>query len=167
MSNPPGTNGLVSPQQASPPTQVPGKSSINTLFVEDIRHFIFDRNLDDNILDMDLLFGELEIKNAMRHAMMSFNNRPPAGMRLNINGGIPHDMWAIQGTVYHLCLSELHKQMKNDITYSAGGVTADIAKTRIKNFKDLLKIHREEFYTQVDEIKLAQNISDGYSVGIG
>ena len=138
------------------------RPQLNQTLVDDIRHFIFDRDLSDNVVDMDLLFSEPEIRNAMRHAAMSYNARPPTSIQINVNSTLPQHIWVHFGTSYHLLLAELFRLSKNDITYKAGGVTANLVKTRITNFRAIMDSAKKDFHQIVDDHKRGINIDDGY-----
>jgi hypothetical protein len=142
------------------------RDGIKNTFADDVRHFIWDRSLDDNEVDMDLAFSDEEIANAMRHTSLSFNAIKPFSITMS-GLGLPNTSWALHGVTYHLLLSRYHRESRNDISYNAGGVTTDRQKTLISHIKEQMQYHREEFYSQARDFKFNVNIENSYDVNLG
>ena len=138
----------------------------NTLHPDDIRHFIWDRSVEDNSIELDLSFSDEEIHNAFRHMALSFNAIEPFVVSISADA-TPYNMWAIHGTIYHLLLSKYHKETRNDLTYEAGGITTDVQKTLIKHLQEQIKVHKEEFYRLAKAEKINININEAFRPGIG
>lgn len=147
---------------------VPQKAHLNPnrLYPDDIRHFIFDRSVEDNSIELDLAFSDEEIQNAFRYMCMSFNSITPYCMSIGPDA-IPNTMWAIHGTCYHLLLSKYHKESRNDMSYNADGVTVEVQKTLIQHLLNQIKLHKNEFDTMAKHEKLNKNINDAFNIGIG
>jgi hypothetical protein len=135
---------------------------------DDIRHFTWDRAVEDNLVEFDLAFSDDEIKNAMEYMLMSFNDLPPIFITLALDiNKIPRKAFLIQGVVYHLYLSKLAMESRNDITYNSGGVQVDFNKTLIGHLQGLIKLHKEEFTTGTLNYKKGINMSNAFDPMLG
>lgn len=132
------------------------------LTVADIRHAIMDRAIADNDLDEDLSFTDDEITRAMTSCARDFNSVPPHVMlvyptQLNSDTNV-----FVDGTLKHLYLSKLHQHMRSDVDYTAGNVSTNLVVKRIANYKELIKLHGEQFLASAKSIKLAYNLAQAY-----
>ena len=50
---------------------------MSKLTTEDIRHFLLDRDVEDNDLELDVAFSDEEIRDAMKRAARAYNSIPP------------------------------------------------------------------------------------------
>lgn len=130
---------------------------------EDVRHFIFDRSVDDNPLEMDIFFSDDEIKKAMRFAAMSINSIPPRVFEVSPDRLPLHPM-SLHLTVYHLYLAKISMLSRNDIDYSVGEVNASEVKRQISNLKELMMLHKQEGEREAARIKAEKNINDAYQI---
>lgn len=140
----------------------------STLTPDDIRHFIWDRAVEDNLVEFDLAYSDEEIKNAMEYAVFSYNDIAPIFITHNgtINN-IPRKGFFIHGIIYHLYLSKMAKETRNDITYDAGGVKVDFNKTLIGHLQALVKFHKQEFEVGAKTFKVAANLQEGFDAFLG
>ena len=129
------------------------------LIPEDIRHFIWDRDLQDNPLEMDLTFSDEEIRRAMRFCAMSFNDLPPFVYRIEPDQ-LPASGIFIHGVIYHLYVAKLSMLMRHDVDYQGGNMT--VKTSQIDHLKDLLKLHKEEFEAGAKTLKVNANILQGF-----
>jgi hypothetical protein len=129
--------------------------------VEDVRHFIFDRTVADNTLDLDLTFSDEEIGAAARFAAMGYNETTPYVDTVRPDS-LPFGMCFLNGIAYYLYLGQLQKLTRNDIDYSAGNVTVDLNKRRIEHIKAILPIFKDEFDLKCKQQKAHINIEAGY-----
>ena len=130
--------------------------------VQDVRHFTFDRPVQDNTLDMDLAFSDEEIGHAMRFAAMTYNDMAPQCHTVDPTS-LPFGGCFLHGIAYHLYLGKLQQLMRNDIDYSAGNITVDLNQRRIKHIQAvLLPLFKAEFEKLAFDQKVAINISHGY-----
>jgi len=133
------------------------------LTAEDIRHWIFDRSVDDNMLEADLFFSDDEIKKAMRFACISINAIPPRVGDIHPDRMPLHPM-CFHLVVYHLYLARISMLSRNDIDYSVGEVAASEVKRQLANLKELLPMHKAEGTKEAQNLKTEKNINDAYSV---
>jgi len=139
----------------------PVNRNSSLLFADDIRHFIWDRSSDDNNVELDLAFSDEEIHNAKRYCAMSYNQMPPQVNFIDPSC-MPNTMTMIHGTIYHLLLSKYHQTSRNDITYTAGGVTTEVTKTLISHLKEQIKFHKEEFMNLAKQEKILVNLHSAF-----
>lgn len=129
---------------------------------DDVRMYIFDRNIDDNDLLLDLNFSEEEIANAMVRAAREYASIPPFTSTVS-PACLPADTnMFLDATVAQLYMSEMNKLMRNDIDYTSGNVTTNLVQKRIKHLAELVKFYQERFRTAAKDWKLAENIGSGF-----
>jgi hypothetical protein len=135
-------------------------------FIKAVRHFVWDRTIDDNTVEMDLAFSDEEIQQAADFMALDFNSIPP--FVANISGRRPPmASWAIYGTCYHLMLERLQKIQRNEVTYNAGGVGAEYTSTQVKHMERMMDHHEKRFRAQVKDAKVNANINDAWDTFIG
>jgi len=130
---------------------------------DDIRHFIWDRTIADNPLEMDLEFDDTEIGYARKHAIEMFNALPPYVVSLKGNH-VPAD-WQYPlklGIVYHLFLGKLISLQRKDLDYSAGNMTVDINKRRIEYLTKWVPFFKQEAETLIKQQKVIFNLESCY-----
>lgn len=138
-------------------------TNLNRLVPEDLRAFMLDNMVENNLLDLDLTWSEEEIQNAMRRCAMMFNAVEPIGRSLNVNPlALPSQYVFLVGTAYQLYLSTLQKYQRNDMEYQSGGVQASIFGNRIKHFTNMMQFMREEFTQLANSLKTSQNLSNAW-----
>lgn len=133
----------------------------STLDVEDIRHFIFDRDAADNPLLLDVAYTDDEIARAMRYACLSFNEVTPYVFTIQPEC-MPFSMLFIHGTIYHLYLSRISELSRRDVDHTAGNMTVDVTKRLIANLTALVALHKKEFDTSAKQRKIAFNVSQAF-----
>jgi hypothetical protein len=144
------------------PDNTTPRSSVH-ISTEDVRHFVLDRSVEDNILDVDLSFSEDEIAKAMVRCAQEYNSIPPIGVSAVFGNRLPAaTTMFLYGTAKHLYLAAMQKAMRNDVEYTAGAVTTSLYKDRINHYKTLVKTMDEEFKQQALSYKKAVNIARAY-----
>jgi len=132
------------------------------LTVEEMRMFLLDNSAEDNSLDMDLSFSDDEIAYSMRRAAREYNSTPPFVGRVDPNS-LPIDTnLFLHATAEQLYISELARSKRNDMDYTAGGVTVNIEAKRIKHFEGLVAYHREQWKDTATKIKVSANLAKAY-----
>ena len=143
------------------PAPSPGAETANTF--EMVRHFIWDRTIEDNPLELDLEFSDQEIGHARQYAAMMFNSIPPFVVTVQANS-IPTN-WEypfLLATVYHLLLAKLMALSRKDLDYSAGNMTVDLTKRRIEFLSKWAPAFKTEATTIIKEHKIAANLESAY-----
>lgn len=129
---------------------------------DDVRMYIFDRNIEDNDLLLDLNFSEEEIANAMVRAAREYASIPPYTSTVS-PACLPADTnMFLDATVAQLYMSEMNKLMRNDIDYTAGNVTTNLVAKRIKHLAELYKLYQDRFRTAAKDWKITENVSAGF-----
>ena len=134
----------------------------DNITVEDVRHYLLDNSPEDNDLLVDLAFSDTEIKQAMQRAARDYNSVPP-----RVNNADPDCLDAttnmfLDGIAKHLYIAELSRSTRNDLDYTAGGVTTNIEQKRIEHLKTLIKMHGDFFLEAAHNTKLLINIEDAF-----
>lgn len=134
----------------------------NGLTTDDIRHFIMDRSVEDNRLDMDLQFSDDEVLKAMDRCRTHYASLPPVSLGVSEGHPLPADNFCFyHGVVYQLFLALYSKLTRNDVNYAAGGVEVSLERTKIGYLKEQLPMHREEFLSMAIERKKRINMIQG------
>lgn len=147
-------------------TSVPSTQP-SRLVPEDLRHFTLDTQVEHNLLDLDLVWSEEEILNAMRRCAMMYNGIEPISGSLNVNPlALPSRYVFLVGSAYQMYLTTLQKYQRNDMSYTSGDVKADIFGKRIENFTKMVNFLRDEFKEYAKSEKTNRNLSNAYgSIG--
>ena len=140
---------------------IPDRGALGTIDVNDVRNFIWDRTLDDNPLEMDLMFSDKEITDAMRYCAMKYNEMPPF-VNTVMPQNLPFGSTFLSGIAAGLYLSKLQQESRQDVEYTAGSLTVDIQKRRLEHLTNFVKIFKEEFETLAKGIKLTINIHGAF-----
>lgn len=142
----------------------PAPDSQTAVVHDDVRHFLWDRTLEDNPLELDLEFSDTEIGHARRFAAMMFNSIPP--LVRNITAAQIPNGWEygfMLGTVYHLLLAKLMVLQRKQIDYSAGNITIDLTKNRVDFLSKWVPLFKEEAMQNIKQLKLVANLESGYA----
>ena len=147
------------------PIKVPPSPGSETSVVhDDIRHFIWDRTISDNPLELDLEFSDEEIGHARRFAAMMWNSIPPYVRQISANQ-VPTngDYGFLLAIVYHLFVAKLMSLQRKDLDYSAGNLTVDINKRRIDYLSKWVVALKQEATEVIKTQKLSENLESGYA----
>ncbi len=129
---------------------------------DDVRHYILDRSVKDNEIEMDLFFSDEEIAKAMHHAARDYNSIPPLVNQVNANQLCDSTNMFFDGIAKHLYIMQVSKLQRNEIEYNAGGVTSNLYGARIKSFTGMIQFHGESFAQAVKDHKIAINIRNAF-----
>jgi len=125
---------------------------------EDVRNFILDRQASDNMLDMDLSFSPEEIADAMKRAAREANSVPPYSILVHPDA-LPGDTNVfLYATAAQLYLTKIQNLVRNDVEYTAGGVSASASGPQIKALQGLVEKLGAMWLEQWRPIKLANNL---------
>lgn len=145
-----------------PAPTVPDRRRYGLIDVEDVRHFLWDRTVEDNPLELDLTFSDDEIGHAVRFTVMKYNETPPF-VDMIFEERLPRTSCLLNGIAYHLYLAELIQLSRQDFDYSSGNMAIDLRKRRIEHLTTFVKLFKEEFETMVKQIKMSINIEAAYT----
>jgi hypothetical protein len=128
------------------------------LTIEDVRNFIWDRSAADNQIELDLAFSDDEIRDAMKRAAREYNSVPPFVTEAD-PAGLPADTnLFLDATAFQLYISRISRMQRNDIDYSAGGVSVELEKKQIAYMKEMIPFHRDRFLEATKAQKVFRNL---------
>lgn len=134
------------------------------LDIDEVRHHILDRTVEDNDLDLDLSFSDEEIIKAMKRAARAFNTLPPQIMSVEWNR-MPLDTNVfLDATAEHLYRAAIQKLRRNDIDYNAGGVATNLQAKRIANFERSIAELNKTWTDEAKATKVIYNMSQVWRV---
>ena len=145
---------------------VPFKGITGSLDTEDIRHFIWDRTVNDNPIELDLVFSDAEIGNAFRYAAFQYNSIPPYISTIRGPGDVTDNRLTypvMLAVIYHLFLAKASQLSRQDIDYSAGNMSVDFTKRRIEYLTKWAKAFKDESMQGMQAYKLMVNINSGFA----
>lgn len=147
------------------PITVPAPNALAETSVTNdmIRHFIWDRTIEDNPLEMDLAFSDTEIGYARKFCAMMFNSIPPFTVQIRADVIPPNWEYPFMvGTIYHLFLGKLMSLQRKDLDYTAGNMTVDINKRRIDYLTKWSQFFKTEAEAKIKEQKVIANLNAAY-----
>jgi len=132
------------------------------LQVDDVRNYIWDRNVEDNDLELDLTFSDEEIIEAMKRCAREYASIPPYVGSVS-PGHLPNDTnMFLDGTVAQLYISRLNQLSRNDIDYAAGGVQTNLVKKQIEHMRQLAREHMQRFKEPAMQYKITLNLRNAF-----
>jgi hypothetical protein len=140
-----------------PLPSLPPRAKLGQIDVQDVREFIWDRTIADNPIDLDLVFSDDEITNAMRWAAMKYNETPPYVDKVNA-AYLPYGMLFLNGVAASLYLSKLLLDSRPDIEYQSGSMTIDVYKRKLDHLKNFAAVFKTDFETMIRERKVSINV---------
>ena len=148
------------------PIKVPFDGVTGKLDTEDIRHFIMDRTVEDNPIELDLEFSDEEIGWAFRHAAMAYNGIPPYVGLINGPNDVTDPRLAYPfmiAVIYQLFAAKAAKLARMDIDYSAGDMQVDFTKRRVDYLTKWAQAFKDESTAGLKNYKLVINLESGYA----
>jgi len=134
--------------------------------IDDVRRFVLDRMLDDNEIDLELFFTDVEIVTARRLAVAFYNEIPPYVENISLTSCnedcLPAPIMFLNGIAHQLYLAKLQKLQKEDVDYQAGGMTVNIIKKRIAYITSNIKGFKDEFQNLAVSRKTHINYSSAF-----
>ena len=131
---------------------------------EEVRLFVMDRAVEDNVLDLvDNYFSDEEILAAMKRAAQHYNEIPPYVSDVSVvDSKLPYKIYLLNGVAYYLYLSKIQKLAKEDLSYNAGGLGVVVISKRMKHFQSNLQMFKQEFVQGATAEKTAANYSQAF-----
>jgi hypothetical protein len=124
--------------------------------IEDVRVYAKDSALLNVLLEGKLQSPEELIELALRLSVNDFNIVQP--ITNYVVGTFPAnaDVILIYGVLHHLANAEAERQLRNQVTYSAQGVSAGID-DKFEQYFRLAQYYKGLFDQKIREYKMAQN----------
>jgi hypothetical protein len=133
-----------------------------SLTIQNVRDYILDRSVEDNALELDLAFSDAEVRDAFKRAAREYNSIPPFVGHADPEA-LPDDTnLFLDATVQQLYISRLSRLQRNDMDYTAGGVTVDLEKRQIAHLKEMVQFHRDRFRETARAVKVSINLRRAY-----
>jgi hypothetical protein len=132
--------------------------------VPDVREDMYDRMAEDHLVLADLAFTDDDIEWSMKACARKFNSIKPMVVHttwdhLPINTSVFMDgvAWAL--------VRRWHRNVSmNDYDYSAGGVTANVQGSLLRNLEKLRDKLEQDFVGGATDLKMAINLEGAYGV---
>lgn len=132
--------------------------------VQDIRDFIRDRSADDNDLELDIMFTDEEILQAMKSAARAYNSIPPLSVAsVNWQRLPDHNNIFFHATAEYLFRAWVTQMRRNDMDYTAGGAAANLIRRRIEHMSAEIPEHRQLWEVAARDHKNFVNINQAYA----
>lgn len=143
--------------------ELPKKEKRGALDVTDIRQAIMDRSVEDNSLELDLFFSDIDIGSAFRMAALAFNGMKPRITTIDPNAvGAGTASIMVNGVLWKLYVAKLAQLARNNVEYSAGNTVVDVDKRRIEHLREMWPVFRADFEKEASDYKTALNIASAY-----
>jgi hypothetical protein len=124
---------------------------------EMIRQFMAAEGPELTTLGFDLEFSPEEIAGAMTSAARRYNGIPPFIGAADPNALPAQTNIFFDGIAYELYALQYRKLSKQDIDYSAGGVSANLVTKRLNYITRLMETHRNDFESAARDQKRIRN----------
>lgn len=123
-----------------------------------VREELQDRLPGDNSIDCDQFFSDDDIFHAMDRAAAAYNSLPPLGIDVVSARCLPTDTNIfLDAVLSRLYSAAIHKLSRNLVTWSAGGVTVDLEKTRLEAFRQLKAAQENDWREAGKQRKMERN----------
>lgn len=99
------------------------------------------------------------IELALRLAVNDFNVVPPISSYEIKN--FPSDTMLMYGTLHHLANGEAERQLRNQVTYNAQGLNAQID-DKYQQYNQLAMYYKQLFEAKIKEMKIQQNLEKAW-----
>lgn len=99
------------------------------------------------------------IELALRLAVNDFNVVPPISSYAVDN--FPSDTMLMYGTLHHLANGEAERQLRNQVTYNAQGLNAQID-DKYQQYNQLAMYYKQLFEAKIKEMKIQQNLEKAW-----
>jgi hypothetical protein len=126
----------------------------------DVRIWLRDNDPDANLLLDDFEFSTEEIRAAMTHTVDYWNETPPSVGSYDYNR-FPYRYALLRGTAANLLFMAAHRFRRNQLNYSAGGLTVD-DQNKYQQYDSAGARLWEEYKVWVAQTKKSINAEQGW-----
>jgi hypothetical protein len=126
----------------------------------DVRIWLRDNDPDANLLLDDFEFSTEEIRSAMTHTVDYWNETPPSVGSYDYNR-FPYRYALLRGTAANLLFMAAHRFRRNQLNYSAGGLTVD-DQNKYQQYDSAGARLWEEYKVWVAQTKKSINAEQGW-----
>ena len=131
-----------------------------SLTAEKIRKLIKDESDLNILLEHTLQSGDPLIESAIEMAVSDFNALPPIGTNYSA-ANIPSISILFHGVLYYLMNSEAQRQLRNQVTYTAQGLSAPLD-DKFQQYLHLAQFYKQLFESHASRLKQAINMSNAW-----
>lgn len=138
----------------------------NYITVADVRHEMLDRMAEDHLVLPDLAFTNEDIEWAMNACARKFNSIKP--LVCSVTGDkLPKSTSVFFDGVAWALIRRWHQNVAmNDYDYAAGGVTANVQGSLLKNLERIRDKLEADFVSAATDLKVGINVDSAFgSVG--
>jgi hypothetical protein len=136
----------------------------DVITIADVREDMLDRQAEDHLVLTDLAFTDPDIEWAMKACMRKFNGIRPIGINISWDAMPSNTSVFFDGVAWALCRRWHRNVSMNDYDYSAGGVTANVQGSLLKNLERLRDKLEQEFVEAATNLKVSANLDDAWGV---
>lgn len=130
---------------------------------DDVRHYLLDIQVRNNVLDLDLQISGPEIMSAMQSAAREFNGLQPYSVNVSATALPKVNNMFLDAIAYFIYLQKLAYERERDVPYTAGGsIGVDLGARRIKHYQEAMQIYMQRFTQAAVAYKRTINSNRGW-----
>ena len=130
---------------------------------DDVRHYLLDIQVRNNVLDLDLQISGPEIMSAMQSAAREFNGLQPYSVTVSATALPKVNNMFLDAIAYFIYLQKLAYERERDVPYTAGGsVGVELGARRIKHYQEAMQIYMQRFTQAAVAYKRTANSNRGW-----
>lgn len=130
---------------------------------DDVRHYLLDIQVRNNLLDLDLQISGPEIMSAMQSAAREFNGLQPYSVNVSATALPKVNNMFLDAIAYFIYLQKLAYERERDVPYTAGGsVGVELGARRIKHYQEAMQIYMQRFTQAAVAYKRTINSNRGW-----
>ncbi len=136
----------------------------NYITVADMREDMYDRMADDHLVLVDLAFTDGDIEWAMKACARKYNSIKPLVTSVTWDH-LPVTTSVFMDGVAWALIRRWHRNVSmNDFDYAAGGVSANVQGSLLKNLERLRDKLEQDFVSGATDLKTAINLDAAWGV---
>lgn len=129
------------------------------LSIDDIRLYCKDDAALNILLEGQYQSSDELIELCIKLAVDDFNIVPPVSQYTSVN--FPSSGTLIYGVLHHLCNAEAERQLRNQITFNAQGLGANID-DKFPQYNQLAMYYKQLFEAKIKEMKTQANMEKAW-----
>lgn len=129
------------------------------LTAEQIQQYVKDQASENDLLEGALQSSPELLALAMQMAVDDFNAEQPLSQYTLDN--FPSDTVLLYGTLHHIANGEAERQLRNQVTYSAQGLNANLD-DKYEQYSRLSGFYRQLFESKTVKLKQALNMAQAW-----
>lgn len=130
---------------------------------EKVRAYVKDDEYANALLEGELQSDDTLIELAMEMAISDFNSMAPVTAFTVDN--FPSLSILLRGTLYHLAMGESERQLRNQISFSAQGLTSEVD-NKADQYQRLAGHYWQLFQSQAQPFKVQANIQAAWGTAL-